>query len=318
MALFNSSFGFESDLLAVDLNTLDADFDANIIALGLLDAELFGDWGVIPTARVDVDKIFAYDASGDVFYNFTNPSRHQDITPDWPEGGAHFSWASGDRIYFGKDRPFENLAFDFQTAAGASVSPTWQYFNTSTGAWTTLVVVDGTLDFTVSDSVTWTAPANWGTQSLNSALLVEDVESIARYWIRVTVGNSQSFKIDSITSAAPTGTNNLSLQVTETTPNSLSVNVRKGAAVIDGKLALLPSDVSIGLNTPPTAPKEWYAAVQFTKDGDIVVDYGDEANNGAGVQKNARVDAIKLADVEIDNGVSTIPNAKITDQRTFV
>ena len=82
-------------------------------------------------------------------------------------GGTAFTLLSGasDFAYWGVTTyTFTRLGFDIVTAGdGATVS--WQYWNGA--AWTALTVTDGTTNFTVDGEVSWTAPVDWASTTVN-------------------------------------------------------------------------------------------------------------------------------------------------------
>lgn len=86
-----------------------------------------------------------------------------------------------DAYYFGNTAAqFTSLLLRQEIAATASWTITWEYWN---GAWTALTsVTDGTTGFTVTSPttkrVTWTAPGDWVTTSVNST---------TAYWIRARI-----------------------------------------------------------------------------------------------------------------------------------
>lgn len=72
----------------------------------------------------------------------------------------------GDAFYVGFRRPFTAIEFDLDTA-GADHTITWEYWDGD--SWESLSnVTDGTSDFTSDGTVTFTAPTDWATTTINS------------------------------------------------------------------------------------------------------------------------------------------------------
>lgn len=98
------------------------------------------------------------------------------------------SEATGDYAAFGFSQEFSKLIFDNANGtAGVGGTVAWEYWNGS--AWTALTgLTDGTSGFTASvadgQEVTWTAPTDWATTSLNS--------SAQLYWVRARVTGTYS------------------------------------------------------------------------------------------------------------------------------
>lgn len=316
MSLVINNFQFEEILTAVDLNQVNSNMDTAVEEVGRAYSEIFGDYGVIGNEIVTFDKIFIHDFSEGRYWDFTNPARSNTITPDFP-GTRFFTWNAADEIYIGLNRTFDDMTWEFSSPASSSAGPAFRYWN-GTG-WNALTVTDGTNGFQNNGQMTWTIPSNWITVDLNTANETFRAESSRRFWIQIAeFGNSNTFLVDSIVTDLLTGTNDPSLKVKVTNPLSLSVLVNPGAAIVDGKFVIVSNTVPVGLVRPSTTSQEWQAAIQLTKEGEIVVDYGDEAGVGLSVPKNARVDAIKLADVNLEEGIVNIADADITDQRLFL
>jgi len=67
--------------------------------------------------------------------------------------------AQNDYIYFGSTAKFYNIAFDLSVLASATITPTFEYWD---GAWQSLTVTDGTVGFTLSEGLSWTAADSFG------------------------------------------------------------------------------------------------------------------------------------------------------------
>ena len=102
--------------------------------------------------------------NGTSFTDYTNDARNKGVTNDVNLLPA--SPASNDAFYFGGLEEFEKLKIHV-TTAGSTYVLAWEYWN---GAWTSLSVTDGTSSFTATGwgTVTFTAPVDWATTSVNS------------------------------------------------------------------------------------------------------------------------------------------------------
>lgn len=114
---------------------------------------------------------------GKIFSTANDVTFNDNTTEARLAGGTAFTLfptpATGDRTYFGLSAKFTRLKFAFGTV-GTTATYVWEYSNGST--WTALTVVDGTTNFTIAGSVTWTAPASWATNAVNG---------VTQYWVRV-------------------------------------------------------------------------------------------------------------------------------------
>jgi len=77
--------------------------------------------------------------------------------------GVH---SSTEYMWVGKNTTFSEIYFDIATA-GSSVSYAWQYSQGS-GVWADLTVTNGTTNFSVDGSVTFTPPVDWATDTVDS------------------------------------------------------------------------------------------------------------------------------------------------------
>lgn len=98
------------------------------------------------------------------------------------DGGTPFTlWptpGTSDRTYIGMQVPWSRLVVDVATASSGQTT-IYEYWNGS--SWATLSVTDGTSGLTQDGSLTWTAPGDWATVSVNSVTL---------YWIRIRFSGS--------------------------------------------------------------------------------------------------------------------------------
>lgn len=322
------NYKYLEELTASSLNTLDDAMKAALRDIGMLSSEVFEDWVVVSDARVSLDKVYLTDedyTAGARYVDFTNPARATVVTPYFPPN-VEWTWGENtgeDYMYFGFNYLYEGLDFDLTTPAGSDISGTWtwQYWKGgTTDAWTALSgATYGTTGFTLDGQIYWTpsSQTDWEPVSLNTANRTTTAEYEDRYWVRMKGGHNdvQAVRMGKVTrhhhlASSPTP-NRDELKVIPTDPASMIVGIRPGVAYIDGYLVILPYETYVALKTP--SANSWFAAVQITKDGEVVVDYGAAA--ASPIEKSARVSAIKLADVEIDSSDTSIVLGDITDQR---
>jgi hypothetical protein len=148
-----------------------------------------------PSKSVPFDQVTYEDSSATSFTNVTTAAatREGANTNMWPLPGT-----SGDAIYLGFRDKFLGLIETGSLWSDSISSPTWEYFNESTGVWTTLGTVTRTIlatdatsttnvaGATVPDSWqhTWGDPANWGKVIVNSGP--------ALYFVRLRNGAAQA------------------------------------------------------------------------------------------------------------------------------
>lgn len=313
------NFDYKEILTATDLNTIDTNIEDAIRDLGIVVAEMDEDWVVKQDLRKSLDKLYISDESATpIFYeDYTNPARSSLITPYFPTG-IDWNWGVNDYMYYGFNNKWYGLYFHFSivSTADLSTSPawSWQYWNGT--AWTVYALLsDGTTGWTTNGNITWSTLANWTPVSLNVANGSTMAEYEERYWVRMVPAkaNAEVVRIDTCTRDVYR-TDELEVQATN--PATMYIIVRPGIACIDGTLAIVPNETGLSIKSPSTAGHSWYAAVQLTKDGEIVIDYGD-SSAGTPIKKNCRVNAIKLADIEVDYGDTQILTGDITDQRIY-
>lgn len=101
---------------------------------------------------------------GGVFTDYTDEARDRGTADDVVLLPA--SPAVSDAAYFGGIDPFGELRINV-TTAGATYVGAWEYWN---GAWVALTTTDNTNDFQTSgvNNVTFTAPNDWATTTVNS------------------------------------------------------------------------------------------------------------------------------------------------------
>lgn len=342
------TFGHNSNLTSVNLTSMDTNMEAGIVDdMGMLSGTIWREWAVVtegePTGssyfffieRVIVENAVQMDGGqDDSWVDYTSPSRSASVTPTFPYNGSSddppWGWVSGDRIYFGCREIFDGLYFTQILTAGATVSPTWQYWNATTGVWAGINdpgggPTDNTTGFDVTPgAVYWDSSAgggndtpNWGKTSLAVANSNPHADDDYLYWVRVQVGNANNIDISSVVRADSAGArvsraNELLVEAAD--PVMMGVMINRGIAHVDGRLVVLPYKTSTNLVAP--SANKWYAAIQIDKDGDIVVDYGPIA--ASPIEQSARVDALKLADVLIDTADTTIVAGDITDMRNML
>ena len=134
-----------------------------------------------------VDRIFFLDRGEndlDAVYSDDGGSFTDNTTEANTVGGTAFyafaaTPANDDNLYIGHASKFEGVKVILATVgvSGGTLDGTWQYYNGST--WTALTATDGTTDLTATGEVTFEAPSDWGTVSVNSS---DDL-----YYIRLTL-----------------------------------------------------------------------------------------------------------------------------------
>jgi hypothetical protein len=144
---------------------------------------------------VPFDQVTWEDASATSFTNITTSAatREGANTNMWPLPGT-----SGDAVYVGFRDKFLGLRETGSLWSDSVSTPTWEYYNESTGAWTTLGTVTRTTlatDATTTTNIagsnvpdawehTWGSPANWGKVSVNSGPFL--------YFVRLRNGGAQA------------------------------------------------------------------------------------------------------------------------------
>jgi len=121
------------------------------------------------SASLIINKAFAA-VSGGSFLDRTTEARL--------EGGTAFTMfqtpGTSDEFYMGMPNVFDRAKFDVATAGTTDGTYVWEYWNGA--SWATLSVTDGTTEFSLDGTVTWTIPGSWATTSVNS---------VTQYWVRV-------------------------------------------------------------------------------------------------------------------------------------
>jgi len=130
-----------------------------------------------------------YTANRD-FQSFT------DITAAAADAGTDVTLFNAENEYLliGHDQPFYRLAVTLNTAASATIAPTFEYLNAD-GAWTTFSVTDGTTGFSAAGTILWSldadtpewSPINIEDYLTGGAVMPEDTIGIpeAKFWIRI-------------------------------------------------------------------------------------------------------------------------------------
>jgi phage tail sheath protein FI len=88
--------------------------------------------------------------------------------------------ATTDFTYFGFMSPFSALVFTLATQ-GVGLTTSWQYYSQA-GSWKSLTVKDNTSNFSQSGIVSWSAPSDWATNTVNAAGPL--------YWVRVSTSKA--------------------------------------------------------------------------------------------------------------------------------
>ncbi|MEW6605819.1 MAG: hypothetical protein AB1414_00010, partial [bacterium] len=130
---------------------------------------------VIGGANVDPDKVWWYDHRNTSYTDMTNAATST--------GNVTLGSETTDVHYIGMNNMFDKIVYNIGTA-GDSGTVTWEYWNSSSGTWTTLTIAtDTTHNFTTLGigTVSFTIPDNWGTYTVYG--------EANKYWIRaVTMG----------------------------------------------------------------------------------------------------------------------------------
>jgi len=125
-------------------------------------------------SAISFDSVFFYD--GDSGGGYTD-----NTTEAGTEGGTQFSInnSTTDYLYIGDDATFTGFKVEWQTR-GSNYTLVVEYYDGS--SWTTMTantntLSDNTSNFESDGYMTWVAPGDWATTTVNSA---------TRYWIRVS------------------------------------------------------------------------------------------------------------------------------------
>jgi hypothetical protein len=200
----------------------------------------------------------------DYVYTFDGVSTYADNgTEAKSSGGTVFDILalenpSDDLFYVGLDHPFETIFFDIVTA-GAGVTLTAEYFNGS--GWSVLSTTDNTSALTTDGTITFSAPANWTTNSVNGQ---------TEYWVRL-ISTTQ-------VTTAPTA-----YSVSPTTGDRFSVFAQSGDSTNPSLYVNDVGNVGVGTNTPSTKLSIGGSTSSISNDsGDITIDAasGNIAFNG--------------------------------------
>jgi len=176
---------------------------------------------VTPTVYLDVKpvnytspSVFSYD--GATFTDNTSAAA--------TSRGATFTVLSdtNDYFYVGSTETFTNLNFDFFTL-GVNITLVKEY-SKGGGTWGTLAVTDGTSNMTADGNITWTAPADWATDTVNAVA--------SKYWIRLsTSSNATTIPLAYVASAVSAN----ALQVKSQTGDSSTLTVTRRGTILLGQ-----------------------------------------------------------------------------------
>lgn len=217
---------------------------------------------------------------GKVFSTANDTSFTDNTTEARLNGGTTFTLfptpATGDRTYYGSSIKFTQLVFAFGTV-GTTATYVWEYWNGS--AWSTLTVSDGTTNFTTNGTVSWTAPANWATTSVNSTTL---------YWVRVRFTGSAPATNPLVNSVSYLGWlvyfsgTNLRMYRQDTSSNQYYLKVRDDAPGAGGakEARIRGYEVATGVSTTDAS------------DGSNLFPTTAQATNGWFVRKSVSADAV--------------------------
>lgn len=94
----------------------------------------------------------------------------------------------GDYLLIGHECPFDRIAVALNTAASATITPVFEYLD-STGDWVTFAPTDGTTGFTLAGNITWsldTDTPDWFPNILTDVLPLDSVTGYERkFWMRI-------------------------------------------------------------------------------------------------------------------------------------
>lgn len=298
----NQIFKYKSVLPSQQLR----DFQSGIQkALQSLDFGLsgVGDWGIVSSNTHFVDAIFTEDTGGTggtsynnyTYYSHGDSARDVLKTPDFP---VYFTDVAGDRIYFGHRLMFWRLYFLFSVGAGGTINPTWEYWKD--GAWTAIPggVNDSTNGFQIDGNVYWAEPLDHERKSLDAIFeellgfpLSYSIDIEPRYWVRVTIGTTQTFTISKVYRTIYVQ----ELKPRATSPPSTSIQVCPGIGIIDGRAVrvkdITTMDLSACVGPPPGTVRK--VIIQLNRDG--VLSYKMSAAEADPPEPTVDSDAIKLA-----------------------
>lgn len=261
-----------------------------------------------------VDSIFTENVAASPndsdWYSHGESARETTKTPDFPQ---YFTFNSGDRIYFGHRWPFGGMIVIHGTLGSATISPTWTYWDGT--SWTALAgLVDGTSGFSSNGTITWTVPGDWDLSTIDDALSITDftLDAVPRFWVRVESGANPGTRPE-ISQVRRNTRYTGSLLVIPTSPVSGSVIVQPGLAIVGSNVIVVDDYQTVDLSANFDPVNNRVAVIQLQQDGTISTTLGAAA--ASPVTPEPRRDAIKLADVVLTGGGSTIAGGNITDAR---
>lgn len=176
------------------------------------------------------------------------------------------SAAADDAYYFGFATPFSDLKLVISQAITGTATITWEYWNGS--AWTALTVAGAGADLETAGTqpVTFTAPSDWATTTVNSQgpfyfvrLVTDGAHTQQPLATRVHVGNktNASYSTPTLTAAVGSGDDDLGdkslvLKVTPPGGEAASMAGLVGAVTDEG---LATADLTVALVNPTAVPK---------------------------------------------------------------
>ncbi|MCL4363703.1 site-specific integrase [Patescibacteria group bacterium] len=179
---------------------------------------LIGDGGVTTLKPSAFDKVFYYNGT-----SYTDDTTEAATNAGTPFTIFQVANPSVDILYLGLDHPFATINVNLATV-GVGVTLVREYWN---GSWTSFTSTDNTSSLTQSGTITFTAPSDWTTTTVNG---------VTKYWVRLRSSTQVT--------TAPTG-----YFVTPTTGSRFYVYAQSG----DANAALYVGDtgnVGIGTNNP--------------------------------------------------------------------
>lgn len=123
--------------------------------------------------------------------DYSEAAQDADITQDVVLSSLD-TFANGHALYLGSNVPWRGLAVDVDATNSVASVLTADYWN---GAWTALVITDGTISaattFAVDGNITWTVPTDWAKVGLATAVTTTGAavqyRSELLYWMRLKV-----------------------------------------------------------------------------------------------------------------------------------
>lgn len=269
-------------------------------------AEAFGNNRVVDSGDIGFDKVYYYDQSEGTYTDWTFES-NQDQTPYFPDVSVN----TADFVYLGFEETYDAIRLMLGSPASATVSPAVGYYNGS--SWTSVVSLsDTTSGFTQDGTLRWatSSMADWSKDDLNTILSLSTLEDADRYWVRISTGNNNAYGLKA--AHLDWGTKR-ELKVEASNPAAMTVDIYPGVAIVANKVVSLDAKATRAIAAPASDSR--ITIVQLSDEAVVSIKNGTSA--AAPAPPRADADNIKLADVLVAAGASTITNSDITDHRRF-